>query len=72
MQESVTWQTIGPFSPLFPQHVQQSRGLVLGGDDAVQNRYPYFTRIDLPDRFEVCGGTLIASDMVLTNPSCNM
>lgn len=56
------------------QNEEQSRRrhLVFGGTAAVQNRYPYFTRIQLKDNFQTCGGTLIASDMVLTNPYCNM
>lgn len=54
------------------QEEQGRRHLVFGGTAAVQNRYPYFTRIQLKNRFQVCGGTLIASDMVLTNPYCNM
>ena len=41
---------------------QDQRSLIIGGNAASKNEYPYFAYFDPPQ----CGGTLIASNLVLT------
>lgn len=51
----------------------QPRQLILGGEQVSQSdKYPYFTQVepDAIDRDHVCGGTLVAPDMVLSHPQC--
>ena len=47
----------------------QPRNLILGGEETQPNKYPYYTEVK-PDRENVCGGTLVAPDMVLSHPQC--
>jgi secreted trypsin-like serine protease len=43
---------------------------IVGGDDADRTRFPYYVAlVDANDQF-VCGGSLIASDVVLTAAHC--
>ena len=49
---------------------QNDRSLVIGGHDAVKNRYPYYVALQTADNNTECGGTLIAPDVVLTAAHC--
>ena len=52
------------------QQQQQQRDLVIGGHDAVRNRYPYYVALQTAENNTECGGTLIAPDVVLTAAHC--
>jgi secreted trypsin-like serine protease len=47
-----------------------SRNLIIGGHDAVPNRYPYYVALQTAENNTECGGTLIAPDVVLTAAHC--
>jgi secreted trypsin-like serine protease len=44
---------------------------IIGGDDADQDRFPYYVMLLKRNDF-VCGGTLIASDVVLSSAHCDV
>ena len=44
--------------------------MVIGGHDAVRNRYPYYVALQTAENNTECGGTLIAPDVVLTAAHC--
>lgn len=46
---------------------RQKRGLVIGGNDADNDRYPYFT---LMNRNALCGAVLISPNFILTAAHC--
>ncbi|KAG7343936.1 peptidase S1 and S6 chymotrypsin/Hap family protein [Nitzschia inconspicua] len=48
----------------------ESRSLILGGEDANPSRFPYFVSLLDSNGVFFCGGTLVASDVVLTAAHC--
>ena len=56
-------------SPCASDSASQPRQLIYGGEQTAVGKYPYYTEVT-PDRFNVCGGTLVAPDMVLSHPQC--
>jgi secreted trypsin-like serine protease len=44
---------------------------IIGGQDGDQDRFPYFVMLLKRNQF-VCGGTLIASDVVLSSAHCDV
>ncbi|KAG7371205.1 peptidase S1/S6 family protein [Nitzschia inconspicua] len=48
----------------------ESRSLILGGEDANTSRFPYFVSLLDSNGVFFCGGTLVASDVVLTAAHC--
>lgn len=47
-----------------------SRNLIVGGTNAAQGRFPSFVALVNHDQETICGGTLIAPDVVLTAAHC--
>lgn len=50
---------------------QQERELIVGGTDAEFGRFPWFVALANQDNETICGGTLIAPDIVLTAAHCS-
>ena len=48
---------------------KSDRHLIVGGQDADPDRYPYYVRLDYEGE-AACGGTLVRRDMVLTAAHC--
>eukprot|EP00529_Nitzschia_sp_RCC80_P011125 CAMPEP_0113452564 /NCGR_PEP_ID=MMETSP0014_2-20120614/6912_1 /TAXON_ID=2857 /ORGANISM="Nitzschia sp." /LENGTH=634 /DNA_ID=CAMNT_0000343941 /DNA_START=550 /DNA_END=2454 /DNA_ORIENTATION=+ /assembly_acc=CAM_ASM_000159 len=53
------------------QHQQDERELIVGGTDAEPGRFPWFVALVNGDNETVCGGTMIAPDVVLTAAHCS-
>mmetsp|Transcript_2934 Transcript_2934/g.6532 ORF Transcript_2934/g.6532 Transcript_2934/m.6532 type:complete len:423 (-) Transcript_2934:176-1444(-) len=52
--------------------IEKQRGLIVGGLDVDQTRFPYFAILDLEraDGFYFCGAALIHTDILLTSAAC--
>lgn len=45
---------------------------IVGGTDAAERRFPYYVAMYRQDNSFICGGSLIAPDVVLTAAHCNV
>lgn len=70
------WAAAAGPSPIVPEEKlkQVSRGLIIGGRDAELGEFPSFVRIDIRSGSTqaMCGGVIIARNLVLTAGHCNV
>ena len=57
-----------PTDKLVPRQLQSTR--IVGGTDTSEERYPYFVSVLNSRAQHVCGGSLVAPDLVLTAAHC--